>query len=155
MRYIKYEDSLPTDHIKSIIHKLIKQNDMPKTTPKKAVKKPSTPRKKKDTLKSGGDTWVWEGKLPKEFEGSESIRMEGTYEFDRDAELMKDAARTIKSLRESNQQMATRLDMFDKMYDLFTNNNHRYGGEKSCGSDIVSNLEYRAEEKIKDFSSKK
>ena len=75
--------------------------------------------------------------------------------YDRDAELMSRAAQEIKGLRDHNRHMTTRLDMFDKVYNLFTNNNGRYGGDTCCGSDIVSNLEYRAAERKEELKSTK
>lgn len=65
--------------------------------------------------------------------------------YDQDAELMMSASYEIKNLREQNRRMSTRLEMFDKMYSLFTADGGRRDGTCSSGNDIARNLEYRAE----------
>ena len=67
--------------------------------------------------------------------------------YDQDAELMTSAAHEIRNLREQNRHMSTRLEMFDKMYSLFTADSGRRDGMCSSGNDIARNLEYRVEHK--------
>lgn len=130
---------------------------MPKTTPKKAVKKdPMTlPKKLKESdlvfHKSNNESYDGAKKTVSNSDGCEKM----PDNYDRDAELMTRAAGEIKNLREHNRHMTTRLDMFDKMYSLFTNNNGRYGVDTCCGSDIASNLEYRAAERKEELKSSK
>lgn len=119
-----------------------------KVAPKKAVKKDSaTKHVPKIHLDAALDSRSTKERVHEFLEKEES-------HYDRDAELMQQAAGQIRSLRDSNNHMSTRLDMFDKMYNIFTNNNGRYGGDKCCGSDIVSNLEYRAKERQEELKSK-
>lgn len=65
--------------------------------------------------------------------------------YDQDAELMISAAYEIKNLRERNKHMSIRLEMFDKVYSLFTADNGQRNDLCSSGNDIARNLEYRAE----------
>lgn len=74
--------------------------------------------------------------------------------YDRDAELMKSAARHIRGLQDTTRIQANRLDMFDKCYNLFTGNNRQNGGD-CCGQDIAYSLERRAEERVEELKSSK
>ena len=127
-----------------------------KAAPKKAVKKdPATlPKKLKSDL-------VFQKATKASFDGDKVKRssLDECCEkmpdnYDRDAELMTRAAQEIKGLRDHNRHMTTRLDMFDKMYSLFTNNNNRYGSDGCSSIDIASSLEYRAAERKEELKSK-
>lgn len=118
-----------------------------KSAPKKALKKYPMTLPKKSNL-------IFQEPSKKSYDGTKRIGIdlddccsERTPEwYDQDVELMTSAAQEIKNLREHNRHMSTRLEMFDKMYSLFTADSGRRDGMCS-GNDIVRNLEYRVENK--------
>lgn len=70
----------------------------------------------------------------------------------RDHQLLKEAAQEIRNLRTSNEHMGTRLDMFDKMWTLFTSGPNFTG--QAMGEDLAWKIDKHLES-AKDVELKK
>lgn len=125
-----------------------------KQLPKKSVKKdPMTLPKKIQESKSKESGLVFKSPIQNPATFNDCCEKEPD-NYDRDAELMKSAARQIRGLQDTTRIQANRLDMFDKCYNLFTGNNRQNGGD-CCGQDIAYSLERRADERIEELMSSK
>lgn len=121
--------------------------------PKKAIKKdPMTLPKKFNLIFKKPTKESYDGK--RQYPSSiEDCCEKVPDNYDRDAELMKQASKHIRGLQETLGRQSLRLDMFDKCYNLFTGNN-RNGGSDCCGQDIAYSLERRADERVEELKSK-
>jgi len=72
--------------------------------------------------------------------------------YDHDAYLLERSMHELKSLRKQNQHMAARLDMFDKVYTLFSTGNSS-GRDSVCQGSIEDSIEKRLYEK-RDLATK-
>jgi len=67
--------------------------------------------------------------------------------YDHDAYLLEAAMHDLKFLRKQNQHMATRLDMFDKMYTLFSSGNSSLDRGSIGQQPVEDSIEKRLYEK--------
>jgi hypothetical protein len=87
-----------------------------------------------------GIGWDWEDKLKQQ---------QRITDYDRDAALLESAMHDLKHLRKQNRQMYARLDMFDKMYELFITGNSN-GAGMSCEQPLEDRIEKRLYEKAEE-----
>lgn len=107
---------------------------------------------KKSAPKKGGQSkWnqISDSKIPRESCVQSEIP-EPKSEYDHDAYLLKQANDQIRNLKERNKHQALRLDMFDKVYNLFMADN---GRGRACDAED-SGLEWQIQRRLDEKSGK-
>ena len=132
------------------------------TVKKSAPKKRASTKKVFKQIVNALEEQIKEEKSPDIFDGRKVVEAETArnleamlgglgpknepLKYDHDAYLLEAAMHDLKFLRKQNQHMATRLDMFDKVYTLFSTGNSS-GRDSVCQGPIEDSIEKRLYEK--------